>query len=323
MTLFLMSHKNQPVDDDGSAASGSSGGVAAFLRDLFLPNGYPDSVAPEYAAFQAYDTLQGLCSYLRGVLSTAAILQGLGVGSAAASALAATQQTVVRDACGMLGSLLFAWRYAGAFDRDVKQWRLFADVSNDVGLTLDLLAPLAGTALQHVRGVPETVLGLPAGKAGFLACVCLGTVFKAWCGVAAGATRVTITEHFARRGNLADVAAKEGSQETAVTLLGMACGWLLAGAVNGRPLAAWAAFLALTLVHVVANYRAVRALALRTLNRGRHVPIFCIVCLCLPHSLVPVIHKKLVRWMTRLRATQRAPLTRPPGAPGALIPTAC
>ena len=296
--MFLMSHKNQTVDgndNDGTTTTTTTAnsGLAGFLRDLFLPEGYPDSVAPEYATFQAYDTLQGLCSYLRGVLSTAAILEGLGVGSAAASALAATQQTVVRDACGMLGSLLFAWRCAGHFDRDAKRWRLFADVSNDVGLTLDLLAPLAGTAAGNYFGNDDDAtpffLGLPAGKVAFLAVVCLGTVCKAWCGVAAGATRATLTAHFARADNLADVAAKEGSQETAVTLLGMALGWALAGAVNGAPLLAWGAFLLLTAVHVLANYRAVRVLALRTLNRGRHVLYYFLVLLAALLLLVPVI----------------------------------
>eukprot|EP00984_Skeletonema_dohrnii_P027743 scaffold17409_cov89-Skeletonema_dohrnii-CCMP3373.AAC.1 len=36
-------------------------------RDLFLPVGYPDSVAEGYLEYQFYDSLQGLCTYLRGV----------------------------------------------------------------------------------------------------------------------------------------------------------------------------------------------------------------------------------------------------------------
>lgn len=38
-------------------------------------------------------------------------------------------------------------------------------------------------------------------------------------GVAGGATRTALTLHFAKRGNAADIAAKEGSQETATTLV--------------------------------------------------------------------------------------------------------
>lgn len=39
-------------------------------------------------------------------------------------------------------------------------------------------------------------------------------------GVAGGATRAALTQHFALQGNAADVAAREASQETATTLIG-------------------------------------------------------------------------------------------------------
>ena len=46
----------------------------------FLPEGYPDSVTPDYLAFQAWDSIQALCSYVRGMICSQAILQGIGVG---------------------------------------------------------------------------------------------------------------------------------------------------------------------------------------------------------------------------------------------------
>lgn len=49
-----------------------------ICRDLFLPLGYPQSVRPEYISYQIYDSLQGLCSYLRGVVSTSALLTAAG-----------------------------------------------------------------------------------------------------------------------------------------------------------------------------------------------------------------------------------------------------
>lgn len=217
---------------------------------LFLPEGYPDSVAPEYAEFQMFDSLQAFCSYLRGTLTTHAMLQGAGVGDAGASALGATLNWILRDGSGMVGGLALGWWGAGRFDSDIKSWRLFADVINDVGLSLELCAPLVP---------PEYFWWL----------ACAGTVCKAWCGVAAGATRATLTAHFARRGNIADCAAKEGSQETAVTLLGLVCGYQFVHAVTGSLLSTWAAFVALLLLHVYANYRVVRCLCLRTLNEER------------------------------------------------------
>lgn len=44
---------------------------------------------------------------------------------------------------------------------------------------------------------------------------------QALCGVAAGATKTSITSHFALRANMADLSAKENAQETAVNVCGM------------------------------------------------------------------------------------------------------
>ncbi|GBG24753.1 RUS1 family protein C16orf58-like [Hondaea fermentalgiana] len=231
--------------------------ILAWIWSLFVPDGYPASVEDDYAWFQAFDSLQGLCSYLRGVLSTKAILAGLGVGADAADAMAATTQWVYRDGAGMLGGLLFAWVGGGRFDRNVKGWRLFADLAVDLALSLELLSPLMCAANDRTC---------------FTALMCAANVLKAMCGIAAGATRVVITNHFARDGNTADVQAKEGSQETLVNLIGMASGLRLAQFVDAHAeweWLPWMVFVALTAVHVLANYFAVRALHLRHLNSHR------------------------------------------------------
>lgn len=48
---------------------------------------------------------------------------------------------VLRDGFGMVGSLVFSYLVSSHMDSNIKEWRLFADVINDVGLTLDLVAP--------------------------------------------------------------------------------------------------------------------------------------------------------------------------------------
>jgi len=94
------------------------------------------------------------------------------------------------------------------------------------------------------------------------------SVLKAWCGVAAGATKAAITQHFSLRAHdVADLAAKEGSQETIVSLLGLVLGWGVAGLEDAALVRAL--FAALTVVHVVANYCAVRAVHLRDFNWER------------------------------------------------------
>lgn len=98
---------------------------------------------------------------------------------------------------------------------------------------------------------------------------CVSNVLKAVCGVAAGSTRAAISAHLARAGNQADVAAKENSQETFVTLLGLVLGWALAGWAGSDRSVAWCLFLVLTGVHVWANWKGVRALKLSSLNANR------------------------------------------------------
>ncbi|CAI5487017.1 unnamed protein product, partial [Closterium sp. Naga37s-1] len=94
--------------------SGSLGSLTRTLRGAFLSEGYPESVTDDYLAFQTWDTLQGLSTYIRSMLSTQVLLAGLGVGSASASAISATFQWFVRDFTGMLGGILFAM-YKGCF----------------------------------------------------------------------------------------------------------------------------------------------------------------------------------------------------------------
>lgn len=56
---------------------------------------YPQSVNDGYIQYQFYDSLQGLCSYLRGVVSTSAVLTAAGVGNSDASALSAAVVSLV------------------------------------------------------------------------------------------------------------------------------------------------------------------------------------------------------------------------------------
>lgn len=65
-------------------------GLFAFLKGVFLPQGYPDSVSEDYINYQFWDTVQAFCSTISGTLTTHAILKGVGVGNDAANALSAT-----------------------------------------------------------------------------------------------------------------------------------------------------------------------------------------------------------------------------------------
>ncbi|KAI5382275.1 variant 2, Protein root UVB sensitive 3 [Lathyrus oleraceus] len=109
----------------------------------------------------------------------------------------------------------------------------------------------------------------PLFPSAFVFIVCLGSISRSFTGVASGATRAALTQHFALQDNAADISAKEGSQDTVATMVGMALGMLVARITIGHPLAIWFSFLSLTMFHMYANYRAVRCLALNSLNPER------------------------------------------------------
>ena len=246
-----------------SSSSSSSAAAPSFpsrlrreLANVFLPVGFPKSVEDGYLEYQLWDLVQGLTSYLRSNLAIKELLAGLGVGDVAATASAGALGWIMLNGASMLGGLAFTWWSAREFGFHVRQWRLFADVINDVGLTLNMLAPLAG-------------------KDWFLLVAALGSVCTAMCGVAAGATKPSISQFFARDGNLSDLCAKEGSQETAVNLIGLVGGYVFLSLLSSeQPVVVWTAFVLLTVLHVVANVYAVRTLRFRVVNECRFRILF-------------------------------------------------
>jgi len=114
----------------------------------------------------------------------------------------------------------------------------------------------------------------------FLPLVCLASLGKAICGVAAGAANGATDLHFAKNGaangavtgaktDLSEIMAKNGAQETAVKLVGLSLSYWFSKFANQSSRSIWVTFFSLTAFHVYANYRALRCLQLRTLNKSR------------------------------------------------------
>lgn len=85
--------------------------------------------------------------------------------------------------------------------------------------------------------------------------------------------KASLSAHFARSGNLAELNAKDGSQETVVSLLGMLAGSVFVRFVQGR-LAVWLWTLVLIGAHLWTNYHAVRSVQMRTLNKQRATIVY-------------------------------------------------
>ncbi|KAK9977752.1 hypothetical protein ABG768_019549 [Culter alburnus] len=238
--------KRQKDAVDGSLAGNSISGV---FKSVFLPQGYPESVSEDYLQYQLWDTVQAFSSSLSGTLATQASLRGVGVGNQEATVAAATITWLLRDGTGMLGRILFAWLKGNKLDSEAKKWRLFADILNDVAMFMEIAAP-------HFPPF-------------FILIVCIAGIFKSIVGVAGGATRAALTVHQARRNNMADISAKDGSQETLVNLAGLLVSLALIPLVTDNPLLTFILFFLFTLLHLFANYKAVRSVVMETLNEAR------------------------------------------------------
>ncbi|GMS84045.1 hypothetical protein PENTCL1PPCAC_6220, partial [Pristionchus entomophagus] len=233
----------------GVPSASSSFSIKQLFASAFLPQGFPHSVTDDYLEYQMYDTLQALASSLTGALATEAVLTSAGVGNKDATALGATITWLLKDGCGMVGRILFSYAKGTELDAESKKWRLVADVLNDIAFFIDLLSPLFASL--------------------FLPLACLSSLLRCIVGVAGGATRTSIVQHQARRGNLADVAAKDGSQETLVNVFALLLSLLLLPTVSGKRTVIWCLFGLFTAVHLLANYRAVRSLRFDVFNRNR------------------------------------------------------
>lgn len=133
-------------------------------------------------------------------------------------------------------------------------YRLLADILNDFAFILDCLSPSFPKAVRVI----------------FLS---FSSILRALCGVAAGSAKASLSAHFARCGNLGELNAKDSSQETVISLLGMLAGSLVVPMVT-TPLATWTTLILLLAIHLETNRRAVRAVSMQTLNRQRATLVY-------------------------------------------------
>ena len=127
---------------------------------------------------------------------------------------------------------------------------MFADILNDCVLCLELLAP----------ALPRHLV---------LPLVCLTGLGRSLVGVAGGATKAAVAQHQARNNNMADLAAKDGSQETLVNLVALCVNLMVLPLVSHSQYLPFIMFVFLALLHVYSNYRAVSCLVINTLNTAR------------------------------------------------------
>ena len=226
------------------------------LFSIFLPIGFPATVKPDYLSYQFFDSIQALFSTLTGILATKELLKGLGVGSEDASASQAALTYLLKDGVSMMTRILFAHQFAPRFMCNIKSWRFMADVFNDLGYFFEFFAATVS-------------------KDYFIWFATLSGMLRCCVGVCGGASRMSLTMHFALNHNESDLDAKDGSQEPLVNLCGMLFGWLMMKSLEKvvderlNALFVWTLFLVFTVFHLIFNYLAVSAVELDCLNEQR------------------------------------------------------
>ena len=93
------------------------------------------------------------------------------------------------DSVGRIATILFAYRFGPALEAECKKYRFLADIFNDSAMLMDCLSP----------AFPRTAR---------LALLCLSGSLRALCGVAAGASKTSLSVHFAKNGNVGELNAK-------------------------------------------------------------------------------------------------------------------
>lgn len=221
------------------------------LISILLPNGFPNSVSSDYIEYQIWDTIQAFCSTITGAFSTHEILKSVGVGNETRTILSATFVWLLKDGCGHIGKIVFAWWKGCELDINSKKWRIRADIMNDVASAIETL--ILPNCLNHV-----TII------------LCITSLIKSLVGVAGSATRAALTLHHAIRNNFADVSSKDSAQETCVNLAASILSLFLLSYLKNE-LFFSVLFAIFSLIHIVANIKAVKSICLKSFNEARYL----------------------------------------------------
>ncbi|KAL0931092.1 DUF647 domain-containing protein [Colletotrichum truncatum] len=219
------------------------------ILDIFLPDGYPHSVTDDYAAYQIYDSFQAFAGTIAGMISSRAVWEGMGVGDSMASPTGAMMIQVIRESMGRFGTIAFAHLMGTSIEAECKAYRMASDVLCSIAFVLDCLSPLFPTNVRFLV-------------------LCFSSILFSASGVAGNASKSSLSGHFAKWNNLGELNAKDASQETAISLMGMLTGTIVVSLLT-TPTATWTTLFVLIAIYLFLNWKGVRAVKSRSLNRQR------------------------------------------------------
>lgn len=273
------------------------------FKSAFLPTGWPNTVSPDYEKYYRYMFLQNVAGSFSYVMSMTALLQAVGIGSGAIGAAAAVSW-VMKDGLGAVG-MIFAAKVLGdanTFDANTIRSKFKADLVHNLGVSLELLTLLfpgsflllasAANTLKGVAGLVNgackasinqrmaiannlgdlTAKGHVQGLAAYLTGLSLGVLYDrispTLTKFVSGPFRDFIANTLESLGS-ADLAASFlESTSSFVTVAGDAAASTAVSSPASLALV-WPLFLLSASLHLFCSYRALRSLALPSLNQER------------------------------------------------------
>lgn len=225
--------------------------LSSWLTRVYLPQGYPLTTTPDYISFTKYRTIQNFASSIMKVISTEALLFGLGLGQKVAAGAAATSW-VLKDGLSYLVKIGYGSKFGSKFDDDPKSWRIAADIVEDVGGAIEILTPLFGRKY-------------------FLPLASLAVCLNGMASMTGTATRHVIYRSLATKGtqNTGDIATKGESQGVTCKMVGLAAGIIISSKIGQKYYALLTAYSILASIHIVANWKSVQCVQLSFFNKQR------------------------------------------------------
>ncbi|VAH71958.1 unnamed protein product [Triticum turgidum subsp. durum] len=237
------------VEDEKANSS-----IPRAVSDFVLPAGFPESVSDDYLQYMLLQFPTNVTGWICHTLVTSSLLKAVGVGSftgTSAAAAAAAIRWVSKDGIGAFGRLLIGGRFGTLFDDDPKKWRMYADFIGCAGSIFDLTTPL----------YPGYFLPLAS----------LGNLAKAVGRGFRDPSNRVIQNHFAKSGNLGEIAAKEEVWEVGAQLVGLSIGVLILDTpgIQSSYLTLTLTWLGVRLLHLWFRYQSLVVLKFRTVNLKR------------------------------------------------------
>lgn len=223
-----------------------------LILHMLLPDGFPQSVTPDYLNYSLWRGVQGVASQISAVLATQALLYAVGLGKGAIPAAAAVNW-VLKDGVGYLSKILLS-KYGRHFDVNPKGWRLFADLLENAAYGMEMLTP----AFPHLFVLIGAVAGAGRSAAALIQ----------------AATRSCFYAGFAAQRNFAEVIAKGEAQGMVSKSIGIMLGIALANCIGSSTPLVLLSFSVITWVHMFCNLKSYQSIQLRTLNPYRASLVF-------------------------------------------------